>query len=237
MLETDLYPPVKRFLERQGYVVKGEIGACDVVAVRCGEPPVIVELKRSFSLDLVFQGIDRQAASDSVYLAIPRPKRGRVADAAQLCRRLGLGLLIVSDRFVEAVVDPGAYRPRRFPARRAALLKEFARRAGDTEIGGSAPRRPRMTAYRQDALRMAASIAAAGHAKVSAVRATTGVERAGQMLLADVYGWFVRMERGTYALSPKGEAALLTYAGALAALDSQAPPQQANFDPPGALGS
>ena len=34
MSETDLYPPIKRFLEGQGYTVKGEIGACDVLAVR-----------------------------------------------------------------------------------------------------------------------------------------------------------------------------------------------------------
>ncbi|MFK8016451.1 MAG: hypothetical protein AB8G17_13545, partial [Gammaproteobacteria bacterium] len=45
MLETDLYAPVKTLLEQQGYTVKGEIGKCDVVAVRGEEPPVIVELK------------------------------------------------------------------------------------------------------------------------------------------------------------------------------------------------
>jgi len=34
MLETDLYPPVKAFLEGQGYDVKGEVQDCDVVAIR-----------------------------------------------------------------------------------------------------------------------------------------------------------------------------------------------------------
>lgn len=34
--ETDLYLPVKAFLEGQGYVVKAEVGAADVVAVRGG---------------------------------------------------------------------------------------------------------------------------------------------------------------------------------------------------------
>jgi hypothetical protein len=30
--ESDLYPPVKAFLEAQGYEVKGEIGGCDACA-------------------------------------------------------------------------------------------------------------------------------------------------------------------------------------------------------------
>ena len=45
MPEADLYPPIKAFLEAQGYAVKGEIGPCDIVAVRGDEPPVVVELK------------------------------------------------------------------------------------------------------------------------------------------------------------------------------------------------
>jgi hypothetical protein len=45
MPETDLYIPVKRHLEAQGYTVKSEIKGCDVVAVRGDELPVIVELK------------------------------------------------------------------------------------------------------------------------------------------------------------------------------------------------
>jgi hypothetical protein len=218
MLETDLYPPVKRFLERQGYAVKGEIGACDVVALRGDEPPVIVELKRGFTLDLLLQGVDRQAITDAVYLAVPKPKRGRVGGALQLCRRLGLGLLLVTARDVEAILDPAAYRPRALPKRRTMLLREFARRVGDPETGGSAARQPRMTAYRQDALRLASFIGAGGTAKVAALRRATGVERAGAMLLADVYGWFARVERGVYGLSPKGQAALAAHAATIAIL-------------------
>ena len=112
MLESDLYAPVKRFLERQGYVVKGEIGACDVVAVRGEEPPVIVELKRAFGIELLLQGVNRQSVTDVVYLAIPKPKRDRTAGAAQLCRRLGLGLLVVAPRSVEAIVAERRRRAR-----------------------------------------------------------------------------------------------------------------------------
>jgi hypothetical protein len=38
MLETALYPAVKRFLEELGFRVKGEVNGCDIVAVRNGEP-------------------------------------------------------------------------------------------------------------------------------------------------------------------------------------------------------
>ena len=46
-METALYLPVKRFLEKLGFTVKGEIGGCDLVALSGGEPPIVVigELK------------------------------------------------------------------------------------------------------------------------------------------------------------------------------------------------
>ncbi|HYD31748.1 MAG TPA: hypothetical protein VEB64_12975, partial [Azospirillaceae bacterium] len=56
--ESELYAPIKSFLENQGYTVRGEVAACDLVAVRGDEPPVIVELKLKFSLPLVLQGVD-----------------------------------------------------------------------------------------------------------------------------------------------------------------------------------
>src|SRR4030095_8721134 len=110
-LESELYAPVKALLEEQGYVVKGEVRGCDVVAVRGGEPPVIVELKRAFGLGLVLQGIDRLAASDRVYLAVGQwPKR--MKNVRKLCRRLGLGLIVVGAGRADIVLDPLPYRPR-----------------------------------------------------------------------------------------------------------------------------
>jgi hypothetical protein len=217
MRETDLYLPVKRFLEAQGYGVKGEIRECDVVGVRADEPPVIVELKTSFSLQLVLQGIDRQAITDGVYLAFPPPKRRQHGDIVKLCKRLGLGILLVTGDHVEALADPAPYQPRKAARRKAMLLKEFAHRVGDTTAGGSA-RVIRMTAYRQDALRCAAFIAKHGPSKPAVLRKDSGVAKAPAMLLQDVYGWFVRIERGIYGLSPKGEAALVTFAAVVAGL-------------------
>ena len=214
MLETELYLPVKRFLEAQGYAVKAEIGDCDVLAVRGEEPPVIVELKTGFNLQLLLQGIDRQTVTDSVYLAIPESKRTLSPDNLRLCKRLGLGLLVVSKDWVEAYLDPAPYQPRKAPRRKAVLLKEFQRRVGDPNSGGSS-KRPLVTAYRQDALRCVKFLRNTGASKVSDIVAQTKVERAATILRGDVYGWFVREDRGIYSLSPKGEAALTTFADVL----------------------
>ena len=215
MRETDLYSPVKAFLEAQGYEVKGEIEACDLVAMRGDEAPVIVELKTSFTLGLVFQGIARQDVAENVYLGVP-PFPGRTTrrkDALALCRRLGLGLLTVRldpTPLVESLLDPAEYRPRRRKARLGRLLREFQRRVGDPNEGG-ATRRKVMTAYRQDALRCAVYLGRHGPTKAAIVAGDTGVARARIMMYADHYGWFERSPvapRGTYGLTPKGRAAL-----------------------------
>ena len=52
--ETDLYEPVRRFLEEEGYTVQAEVKGCDVAAVKNGHL-VIVELKKAFNLRLVYQ--------------------------------------------------------------------------------------------------------------------------------------------------------------------------------------
>ena len=217
MLETDLYLPVKRFLEAQGYDVKAEIGDCDVLAVRGEELPVIVELKTGFNLQLLLQGIDRQVVTDTVYLAIPEPKRALPKDILRLCKRLGLGLLVVNGDWVEAYLDPAPYQPRKAPRRKAVLLKEFQRRVGDPNSGGSS-RRPLVTAYRQDALRCVKFLKTTGASKVSEIVAQTKVDRTPAILRRDVYGWFMKLDRGIYSLSPKGEAATVTFADVLAAV-------------------
>lgn len=222
MAETDLYAPVKRLLEQQGYVVKAEIGRCDVMAVRSDEPPVIVELKTGLTLKLLFQAIDRQTLTDTVYLAVPAACFDRERQALKLLRRLGLGLIAVRGALAEAVLDPTPYRPRKNARRAALLLREFARRHGDGNTGGST-RRALVTAYRQDALRCADHIAREGKARVADIRARANVERAASILQNDVYGWFYRVERGTYGLTRQGEDALRTYAPALAAMRSAIP--------------
>lgn len=217
--EAELYAPIKAHLESQGYEVKGEVGPCDILALRGEEEPIAVEIKLSFSLQLVMQGVARQAFFDQVYLAVPAsgPKgwKLRYRDITALCRRLGLGLIAVrfgaGEAKVEPHLDPAPYRPRRNAARRGRLLKEFAARAGDPNTGGTTGVR-RVTAYRQDALRIARHLSAHGPTKVAPVARATGAARAGAILRANHYGWFERVERGVYALTPAGASGLDVFA-------------------------
>jgi len=218
--ETSLYVPVKRFLETLGFDVKGEICGCDLVAIRGEEPPLVVigELKLGFNLELVLQGIDRAAACDEVRLAVRGSRRrGRERDprVRKLCRLLGFGLLGVSSNgCVEVLVEPGPWRPRRDARRRSRLLDEHRRRLGDPAAGGSC-KAPIMTAYRQQALACAASLSG-GPRRTSDVKAA--IPDAPKILLRNVYGWFFRVVRGTYGLTPEGTAALARW------------PQASSFD-------
>jgi hypothetical protein len=225
MAEVELYGPIKRFLEAQGYTVKGEIGPCDIVAVRGDDAPVVVELKERLSLALVLQAVDRLRVSDTVYVAFRIGKghsaswRSRRKQVTSLLRRLGLGLLTVSARgSVVPVLDPAPYRPRSDAGRRRRLLKEFAERVGDPEAGGSASRQ-RLTAYRQDALRCARELADEGVLKVSVIRERADVPRAGPILRDNHYGWFDRVKIGHYDLSPKGRRDLVQWSEALESLE------------------
>ena len=210
-METALYLPVKRFLEKLGFTVKGEIGGCDVVALSGDEPPIVVigELKLAFNLELILQAVDRAGAADEVWLAAKLSVRGkgRESDARyrNLCRRLGFGMLGVTDRGdVEVIVKPPTAAPRRDPKKRSRLVAEHRRRIGDPAMGGST-RAPIMTAYRQQALACALALAD-GPRRVRELR--ENIPDAGKILLHNVYGWFDRAERGIYVLTDAGRAAL-----------------------------
>lgn len=212
MRETELYPPVKAYLEGQGYEVKAEVGPADVVACRGDDDPVVVELKTGFSLALVHQAVARQAITDAVYIAVPRGRgrafQGSLNNMTTLCRRLGLGLITVrmADALVEVHCDPAPYRPRQSKDRRTRLLREFARRSGDPNTGGS--QGAIVTAYRQDAVRCARHLVEAGPCRGAAVAKETGVARATRMMADNHYGWFRRVGIGIYEVTEAGRAAL-----------------------------
>ena len=210
-METSLYLPIKRFLEKLGFAVKGEIGGCDVVGLKDGDPPILVicELKLAFNLELVLQAVDRAAAADEVWLAARLSARGkgRESDARyrNLCRRLGFGMLGVSEKGrVEILVKPPTTSPRRNPRKRSRLVTEHMRRQGDPALGGST-RQPIMTAYRQQALACAAVLSNGPHRPRDL---KPQIPDAPKILLHNVYGWFINVERGIYTLSEAGRAAL-----------------------------
>jgi hypothetical protein len=210
-METALYLPVKAFLEAAGYEVKGEIGGCDLLGLSAGEPPVVVvcELKTSFNLELILQAVDRASASDEVWIAARVSARGRGRESDKryraLCRRLGIGMLGVSDGgTVSVIVSSVSPMPRTDPKRRTRLVREHRRRQGDPALGGST-KVPIMTAYRQQALACAAALRG-GPLRPRDIRAAA--PDVGKILLSNVYGWFERIDRGIYGLTDAGRQAL-----------------------------
>jgi hypothetical protein len=210
-LEKTLYLPVKTFLEGAGYAVKGEIGGCDLVGLSDGDPSIVVicELKLTFNLELILQAVDRAAACDEVWIAarISAKGKGRESDKRyrDLCRRLGFGMLGVSDAgLVSVIVNSVTPMPRTNPKRRSRLVREHRRRRGDPMLGGST-KVPVMTAYRQQALAIAAALQT-GPLRPKDMKLVA--PEAGKILLGNVYGWFERVEKGVYSLTDVGEQAL-----------------------------
>ena len=62
-----------------------------------------------------------------------------------------------------------------------------------------------MTAYRQRALRLATYLQNQGPTKASVMAEELEEPKARTILYDNVYGWFERIDRGIYALSPRGE--------------------------------
>ena len=224
--ETQLYGPVKAHFTAMGYQVKGEIGAADLVAVPRANPegePVIVELKTGFTLSLFHQAINRQSMTDKVYIAVPH-KAGKPAFSAlrknkMLCRRLRLGLITVHVKDGRVVVhcEPAPFTPRKIKARKTKLLSEFESRHGDPNEGGMTSE-GMMTSYRQGALRCAKVLFDEGACKASYVAKMAGFEKARNLMAANHYGWFEKIDRGVYGLTPNGAKALEDHAEAVASM-------------------
>lgn len=214
-----------------GYEVKGEVGAADMVAVMPisdpaakGAPePVIIELKTGFTLSLFHQAINRQSMTGQVYIAVPR-KTGKAAMVAvrrnkMLCRRLGIGLITVrlSDGSVVVHCEPAPFTPRKIKARKTKLLAEFESRHGDPNMGGMTSS-GMMTSYRQGALRCAKVLYDEGACKASYVAKMAGFDKARNCMAANHYGWFEKVDRGIYGLTPKGAEALEAHADEIASM-------------------
>jgi len=221
--ETSLYGPVKSYFTALGYEVKGEVGAADLVAMprsKQDSEPVIVELKTGFTLSLFHQAINRQSMTDKVYIAVPR-KTGKAALVAirrnkMLCRRLRIGLITVrlSDGKVVVHCEPAPFTPRKIKARKTKLISEFESRHGDPNKGGMTSE-GLMTSYRQGALRCAKVLHDEGACKASYVAKMAGFDKARNLMAANHYGWFEKIDRGVYGLTPIGAKALDDHAEAV----------------------
>lgn len=226
--EEELYSPIKTYYEQRGFAVKSEVLHCDLVAIRPdGTESVVVEMKKTFNLALLLQGIERLRINDQVVLAVERNRKKsgahnqRFGDITELCRMLGLGLMTVTffktkAPVIEILCEPGEAPIRGIKKKKQArLLQEFRERSGDYNVGGSTGRKL-VTAYREKALRCAYMLQISGPLSPSKIVKLTGYKYSGGMLRQNYYGWFERIERGSYRLTAEGASALIEYVDVIA---------------------
>lgn len=211
--ETDLYAPIRAFLEAEGYQVQAEVKHCDIAAEKDGQL-VIVELKKAFTLKLVYQAIERQSLTEQVFVAIPRPKKGQREkawkDMLRLLKRLELGLLTVALdsplQTVDVVLEPADSPVRKNRRKREGLQAELESRETDSNIGGMT-RRKIITAYREKSIRLACLLEKEGQLSTAELR-ERGLEDAIGICSRNYDRWFRRVAKGVYALSEIGKEAL-----------------------------
>lgn len=128
--------PVKSFFLNNGFKVRSEVLSFDLV---CEKSNIIniVELKLKFNLKLIQQAANALTYAECVYIAIPDIYKSKdLYMIKDICRGLGIGLLIVNPDNVHNPIKPRKSVVIRKPAE-GRLLKEFNGRPLDENIAGT----------------------------------------------------------------------------------------------------
>lgn len=208
--ERELYEPIKLYFESLEYIVNAEVKDCDVVAKK-GDELIIIELKKSFSLQLLYQAMDRLVITPNVYVAIPRPnnfKRKNVKSMIKLVKQLRIGLIFVgietNFKNVDIVLLPDNQEKSGNKNKKRAVLKELDSRKTDLNMAGSTSKNRIITAYMEKSVALLCFMERNGQAKISQLKTLDGFENVSGILQKNFHGWFERVSRGTYKLSQKG---------------------------------
>lgn len=223
--ESDLYAPVKAYLQEYGFAVQAEVKDCDLVASK-DEHLLIVELKKSINLTLLVQATTRQAITTNIYVAIPEIANRRSRQwkgVVNILRRLELGLLLVTfgplgPRVIRELDPPGGLQDNTPPAKPGtrsnkklkAIQQELSGRSASYNTGGVS-RQQLITAYRENAVFIACCLRRHGPLATRALRAIGTGDKTQKILGDNHYGWFNRVSRGVYSLNERGTQALPTY--------------------------
>ena len=125
MKETDLFFPVRDYLMALGYDVQGEILAADIFAKK-EDDIIIVELKLTISLKLIYQALERKKITDHVYIATPlsiaKSHHRNNPQFYDLLKRLGVGLLAVNNQQVTCLLASDHSEPMKKKYQKKKLL-------------------------------------------------------------------------------------------------------------------
>lgn len=214
--EKDLFEPVNNYLLDRGYSVYSEVKNCDVIAKKEDEI-IIIELKKNFSLKLITQAINRQKITDSVYVAIPKPKSiysKSWNESIHLLKRLQLGLIVVSflksKTNVEVIFHPSKYEKRKNNKAIKSIIREIGGRSANYNVGG-VTREKIMTAYRECSIHISCCLEKFGPLSPKELRKLGTGDKTQSILSKNFYGWYENVKRGVYTLHEEGNRALENY--------------------------
>jgi len=211
-----MYKPLKKFLRASGYTVHSEVESLDVMAQK-GDELLIVEMKTSFNLQLAYQLIERLKITDQVYAYVPLGKGGRWPKSYKrmcaLLRRLHCGLITLDQHTQKKVVvefKPAPFTARKNYTKKRLALKEFEGRSVDLNQGGST-RETLFTVYKEKAIRIAMYLFEHGASSTQEIKEKLDIEKTVDILNRNYQGWFERVARGMYRLTPEFEFFRLKY--------------------------
>ena len=207
--ESEMYEPIRKLLTEQGFIVRGEVKDCDIAAVKEGILWV-VEMKLSANITLIYQAMERQAATDWVFVAIPRPRRARDGSflmLQKLIKKLNLGLITVAldspAKHAEILIFPTpSSRGNKENKKSSAIRKELLGRTTDTT--GGITKKTVNTAYRERCVRIVCLLEAKGRLSPRELVQLGCEKDASSILRLNVFGWFNKVGRGLYEISDEG---------------------------------
>ncbi len=207
--ETDLFLPIKDYFIKNGYTVDAEVKNCDVVCKK-DDDLIIIELKKSFNMQLLYQALERKRIANYVFVAIKAPKSFKnknVKNMISLLKTLNIGLITISfNKFanVQVVLTPNFTKVN--SKKRKSIFKELNDRNIQANIGGSSTKNANiLTAYKEKTIFIACALKKLKKASAKDIKNLTNIEDCYNILYKNYNGYFLKTkERGIYTLSEKG---------------------------------
>ncbi len=210
MKEFELFPVLKDYYVAEGYKVNAEVKDCDMTAVKDDEL-IIIEMKTSLNITVLYQALERKKLSPNVYIAIPRPKRDyrkMKLKMKNLVSKLDLGLIVIDviNKGLEFLVHPEKNPSQRINIlKKTKLLTEINNRSVDENIGGKNKTKV-LTAYKELGIALCVVINLEGQASTKTLRDKYGFDqKTTQYLHTNFFRWYKKVGQATYELSKEGK--------------------------------
>ncbi len=213
MKEYELFPVLKEHFVAQGYKVNAEVKDCDMTAVKDDEL-IIIEMKTSLNITVLYQALERKKLSPNVYIAIPRPKRDyrkTKLKMKNLITKLDLGLIVIDvvNRGLEVLVHPQVNPTQRINSnKKAKLVSEINNRSVDENIGGKNKTKI-LTAYKELGIALCVVINIEEEVDTNTLREKYGFDiKTTKYLHTNFFRWYKKVGKGTYQLTKEGKEVL-----------------------------